>query len=164
VLIAIDPSVNYIGVAVFSGKELITADLINLVKHKSLGDKLAVFIERLNSIVDDKGSEDDVTFIFEHPSFYYHDKSKKGIMKLWHFIGALESLCVIQGMAVESVEVCDWKGRTSKDITELTVRAMYRAGWETVRNNVAVSYRHNVYDAIALGDWRIKNGTLEPGV
>lgn len=144
-LIAIDPSINYMGVAVFTGKTLTLHELLQpqttsddyIEKSWSMYLQVRIILERFE--VD--------RIILEVPDNFgvagYHARETGSIQKLTFVCGIMYSLRVYT--KIKTVLPRQWKGQLSKEAVynRLDKLKIYPFSFHDINNNIA--------DAIAIG-------------
>lgn len=152
-LISIDPSINYMGIAVFTGKGLTwQLTLHELLQPKTTSDD---YIEKSWSmylqvrIILEEHEVDKI--ILEVPDNFgvagYHARESGSIQKLTFVCGIMYSLRVYT--KIQTVLPRQWKGQLSKEATynRMNKLKLYNFDFHQINNNIS--------DAICIGHWAI---------
>ena len=153
-LIAIDPSINTLGIATFDNETLLKFATIksNLGKDSTDEERIRWMLWLIDSWLDDPFWD---VVVIERPQSWGAYKSmaseKSGaLLQLHILVGALflwaEKLNYMNKCTCHLVPVSTWKGQLPKDVTQAKMEAKY---------GVKVKYDHES-DAIGLGDWWLK--------
>jgi len=155
ILLAIDPSINNLGCAVFRKKtgRLLSAELLHPPKDcEDLEDKsFALYCQ-----IRDQIKKHDVTeLVIETPDHWnvagYMSRESGAIYKLTFLVGMLYSLR--WSFPVIAVIPRAWKGQLPKEVTKNRLRESYVPCYYTKREWNRLD--HNIADAIGVGHWRI---------
>lgn len=159
-VVAIDPGVHVCGLAAFVEGELVHAELTT-----GLGGQIHPLLEVVDGVEHalktlTTGLEMQVeTLIVEKPQVYEARLQKgdqRDLIDLAIVVGCILDRARPYATSALLVHPHDWKQNTPKDITaarvekHLSPEEYARIEWPS-----ANSSRHNVYDAIALGLWRL---------
>lgn len=150
-LISIDPGIRHCGIAVWQDYKLINAQLIKGSKAKipqcfqDMVKSLEPHLKKLDLL------------IIEYPKIYSQRRLQKGdpkdLLNLAALCGAISS----KFKNVTYLEPKIWKGQTKKHVTEYRVKKHLS---KEELNNIKLPCKylqHNVYDAVGIGLWYIKN-------
>lgn len=157
-LITVDPGVQGCGLALFDNKRL---DFAAYIK-KTNGQVAYNVADEINSLIKiDISAHDIVELVIEIPQIYdsAHQKGdQKDLVDLAVISGAIAGACRNSVTNMLFVRPAEWKGQTPKHITEIRARACLSSAEKrcTVLAAKAKTKAHNVWDAIALGLWRLK--------
>jgi len=159
VILSIDPGLALdggTGWALFRNRRLATCGLVQPSAER-LEDRIAEIHLELQLRVWDYGERDEV--VIEKMKVYVFAKQKGSqgdLIDLAHLGGR----CTGLGKRAVLVEPADWKGQVPKDVVkglaEAQLDAEELATLKACLAGIAVSKRHNVYDAVGIGLWRLR--------
>lgn len=160
-LMAIDPSINYCGVAIFNMKSRALEDAI-LVKPDRIAQRDGEFYDKAFSVymkvttIQDKCSIDQVAC--ELPDHW----SVAGFMA--RESGSITKLSFICGLLYGMRNEVDkfvftlprgWKGQLSKDVLKNRIESVYAGKGKKYTKEEWKDLNHNIVDAIGIGHWRL---------
>ena len=156
-IVAIDPGKKILGVAVFVHGELVECSL--LVVANALSLLTAIKIRQAD------------IYVIENQQIYGRLQQKgdpNDLLELAHISGMLRGFIVSVSRAEQrDVQILrpkprEWKGTITKQVHHNRLEQQYpQAVAMMVEQKIPVSYRHNVWDAIGLGDWALKKIGVE---
>jgi hypothetical protein len=138
-LIAIDPGVHRVGLALFDGEELTFANLLD-VPNEGFG--FPIPFPRAPRVV------------LEVPRIYPASRQKgdpNDLLALARIVGRLQEHYLAAGADVELVEPRTWKGTLPKEAMTERIRGRLSAEERARVAPVARSLEHNVLDAVGIG-------------
>lgn len=145
-LISIDPGVNHLGWALHQGGKLTHCDLCET-----------------DSFANIVGTSWDI-FVIEKPMIYA-PKHWKGdpndLIDLAIVVGEIKGYYEGHEYEVNLVEPWEWKGQTPKEVTKNQIDKELEMDEMKVLKQALMKHpknlRHNIYDAVGLGRWYVKN-------
>lgn len=152
-LLSIDPGKHCLGWAVWEDGKLISCGL-ERTKAKTLGGAILELYDGMP--ICDRA-------VVELPRKYPYERRVRAndLIDLGAVAGAA-AVCVDEGGELEFVYPAQWKGQTPKKIQHRRTRDALSEEEEAVLEQgllgVPESLRHNVLDAVGIGQWRIRNG------
>lgn len=154
VLIAVDPGIHHLGVAVFVEGKLAHATLV--LGQGGASNPLLEVCRPLRKLLTDMGliSTLGVTSVLEVPQIYQTAQQKgrqSDIAKLLFTAGAVGMILGELGSLL-CTEPHPWKGNLPKEVTASRAKAKLSA--EELAT-IEWPEDHNVWDGIALGMWRL---------
>lgn len=155
--IAIDPSINDCGLAIFNGKKLIIKSLLKPDSKKDhYLDKCRSMISQIESIRDNYGN--DYQIVTEIP-MHFGSSVERG--NLARESGAIYKLTFLCGMIynidndVIGYEPREWKGQMPKDVVARRLQKEYpKENIFNIKKNKFI-IDHNIADAIGIGHFYI---------
>lgn len=166
VVVAIDPSINFCGYAIYVNNIKWVLYSKGLIKpDKSITDeveKASNIYEKCKKLIDDislidgyRIGECSIVLVVENPAHWkvggYVARESGNIQKLILLVGKLSTL--INNTVL--VHPHEWKGQCPKPVTRARmVRRLERFGADKLANYVSIC-NHNVLDAIGIGYWYI---------
>jgi Holliday junction resolvasome RuvABC endonuclease subunit len=161
-LLAIDPSINNCGIALFQKGnkrwELINATVTKPDKEdETIVDRMYTITLQISKFLVDRLTFSPFFMVIEIPGYQYIDTNKKSIELLNKTIGFIEG-CYCLWWKIIEVPVSEWKGNRPKEETRIIVEHDYPM---VKKLDIANSIKHNAIDAIGLGDWWIKKYEIE---
>lgn len=155
-LLAIDPGVRLCGWAYFIGAVFMDCGLFETSHGKRVPRNALLYNEFRETCM----IKDVTDMIVEIPCVYGTDQQKGDQNDLIHLaytagiiVGHITAFRNINKIGRVSPQ--EWKGSTPKAIHNERVKAKHPEAIPMVER-VAKSYQHNVWDAIGLGDWALK--------
>lgn len=160
-LLAIDPSINFCGVAVFDikKKELEHASLIvpdKVIKRDGEWyDKARSISDQIKTIVADSDIDRIVCELPEHWSVAGFAARESGSIQKLNFV------CGMIYSAIHEVEIFEfiiprgWKGQLSKEVCKNRLTEFYAGKGKFYTVDEWEKLNHNVVDSIGIAHWRI---------
>ncbi len=162
-LVSIDPGKNGCGLAAFDALELVHAEY-----SSGLGGQICPLMEPVHGVeeafkglCEAFGPRSIETLLVEVPQVY-ETKHQKGdqqdLIDLAVVVGGILAAARTYARSALIVRPHQWKGTTPKEITEQRVRKLLspeefgRIDWPR-----ATGLHHNIFDAIGIGLWRLRN-------
>lgn len=144
-VMSIDPSINFMGVAVFEGKKPI---LWRLLKPKSIyKDADEKCVDLYNQIYDLRDEYEPDIIVLENPDHWavggFEARESGSIQKLTFLCGMLYTLGKVQLVLPR-----EWKGQLPKNVVRNRLKPFYP---EIITDELD----HNICDALGLAHWRI---------
>jgi hypothetical protein len=157
ILMAIDPSINNLGVAIFAGKKLVGAELLHPEKiYKSEEHYVrsySLFLQNKQYIKDFEVEK----IICELPEYWavggYAARESGAIFKLTFICGMIYTL-FSKDFVVEFVVPRAWKGQLPKDVVRYRLTSHYVKKTKDYTSDEWEKLDHNVVDAIGVGHWK----------
>lgn len=157
-LIAIDPGLRNIGLAIFDRGELQDACLVRETTNPRSAYDHSQVVEALKSRLPclDPGTEG----VIEQPQIYrtaHQRGSQSDLIDLASVVGAVAEALAQRGVRSTYVLPRTWKGQLSKEISEGRSRKLLNSDErERINLPTQAGLRHNVWDAIGIGLWAVK--------
>jgi len=153
-IMAIDPSINNMGCAIFSKnkKELLSAALLHPSKDAKSDymEKSFSLYTKVRHLVEKNQIE---TIVLEMPEHWdtagFMSRESGAIQKLVFIAGMVYSLRF--SVNVKTVTPRGWKGQLPKDVTRNRLTKFYSPSFYT--EDEWKKLDHNIVDAIGLGHW-----------
>lgn len=168
VVVAIDPSINYCGYAVYVETDKWRLQEKGLFKpDKGIEDEVKKadnIYEKCKKLLYDIGSglhlagelnKESIILVVENPAHWstggYHARESGNLQKLILLVGKLSTLCVNTVL----VHPHEWKGQLTKPVCRnRMVRNFERAGAKQLAIEME-TLNHNIMDAVSIGYWYI---------
>lgn len=153
-LLSIDPSINYMGLAVFAGRELTQATCYK-TKGKSDVERMRSLAAEVLHLIEQHGVNAVVVEIPACAGVYNGRKTTlSAIAKTWLAIGAIAgALATAPGVSL-SLRKAD---RTPKGVRQRNMTLIYSPDLD----GIAESYREHVWDAVDVGHHFISQQQVE---
>lgn len=155
-IVAIDPGKKHLGLAIFGCGELLSCSLVPV--HNTLA---------LITIIRSRPAD---IYVIENQQIYSRLQSKgdpNDILELAHISGMLRGVILLTALVEQrNIQILrprprEWKGTITKQVHHNRLEQKYpQAVSMMVEQKIPVSKRHNVWDAIGLGDWALKKPVL----
>lgn len=157
--LSIDPGIHRTGWALWHGKELRQWGLVTSKDVATSDFKLtaSVMLIRVWAAVRRTGSWGLDVVLSEMPEEHGGGKGRAAlnsgaVRKLAYYVGLLGGWAISNQARFHSIEPSRWKGTVPKEVTTRRVLRSYP--------QVPPDLRSDVYDAIAIGRWRIRKHGL----
>lgn len=160
-LLAIDPSINFCGMAIFDirKKELEVARLITpdkVVKRDGeFYDKARSVSDQIKEVVADSNIDRIVCELPEHWSVAGFAARESGSIQKLNFVCGMIYSAIHDVDLFEFIIPRGWKGQLSKDVTRNRLEPIYAGKGKFYTAKEWKGLNHNIADAIGIGHWRI---------
>lgn len=160
-LVSIDPSINFLGYAVFENKELIEYDLLkSKVREDHYLDKCREMVKSIIDICEYTSQElfpwNDLQIVTEIPQHFgsgaergYLARESGSVFKLTFLCGMIYNI----KNNVVSYEPRQWKGQLPKDVVARRLQKHYLKIKIFSKDKFILD--HNICDAIAIGHFHL---------
>lgn len=153
-MIAIDPSINDIGWAIFDNSELEKFSGIS-TRGKEVNEKLMYLFNEIKYIIKQYPVFE---LVIEIPNYWTIDRARKRDMfTLFQAIGVIKAsfISIQLSSKIYDLKVSDWKGHKSKGETKFEMSSLYSLGKDL---------KSHVYDAVGLGHYWLSQQKLEGAI
>ncbi len=157
----VDPGLRGCGVAVFHEGEVERAAYI---KNPVLsGEGFGAYTAMANEVSNYLTGRSYDKLVIEHPRVYPGAAQQKGDLNDLLSVVAVGSAIAAVSVAspdyygdIETLYPSDWKGNTPKEVMTDRIRRNLASGEVSAIEPCAASLKHNVYDAIGIGLFKLK--------